>query len=327
MNISPTSCGTLYMFEDDEGMCWLRDDNGHTTVEPLASCIRLLAQHRPVQPELRVLGYINNPYLVVELFETLVRPGYVRLSLAKAGNCSNRRLDAEKIFSFMHNLCAPASLGGWHTANEHDYAAYELAAQVNMGETTDDVNMDLLRSHPAYPAILFACPQLPMCSLRVLAGMLDPRWHKIRKQPDSLIRLFWHFGLYSNEGDTPSVASDCRRDAIVSMTEACVRQDNPVGEFFKVLWNDTYSPELTAHSLLGFISSVWLDRLTPKRQYLATSRKLGAANSAMTVYRQLQPCSTYSPTLFVPEYFFNDPGLSDTWRRLIVDLDKSSVSS
>jgi hypothetical protein len=55
-----------------------------------------------------------------------------------------------------------------------------------------------------------------------------------------------------------------------------------------------------------FLRDVWLDNLTPRREYVKTMNK--------PVRNRLLPAQQYSPQLFVPELFFEDARLVSAWR-------------
>ena len=64
-----------------------------------------------------------------------------------------------------------------------------------------------------------------------------------------------------------------------------------------------------------FVREVWLDRLTPPRNYTKVRTIQGK------VRMKMKPSERYSPQLFVPQHFFEDQAAADAWRQHVKRAD------
>lgn len=219
----------------------------------------------------------------------------------------------------------PPSLGGWRTMTRFDYATYALAqicdACVWRGKLrkAGPLRPWLVR-HPAFPAFQFSSTYRWSTACRVIADLLDPRWHLDLKKPDAGKRIgsymgVGHKGLSHLQGwaddkwpwdEAPATA---KRAMLLMMAWAgagnldkyVICSDNARDFFWNVMGARTSPRFLSAtRCFLRFVSQVWLDGLTPPRLFVAG--------------RTMLACQQYSPQLFVADHFF-PPAAAKAFRR------------
>lgn len=233
--------------------------------------------------------------------------------------------DPNRVFNWMRRVYFPPSVGGWHRMTSDDYITYSLVEECQRDFQYDEprlseLTVSLLKAHPAYPAVAFPATAYLTAAAFVLAAIVDPRWHVEESHPDRQKRYRRVMGVMNERAASrlltalekpswpPNLQNPVNRSRLAARAWASTWQQVARADTFlsKIVMEQSTHAEgvLTATRLyLQFVKDVWLDSLTPNRHYIP----LGAQ-------KRLCKCSRYSPTLFVPEYFFNhDKGLIKQW--------------
>lgn len=279
----------------------------------------------------RVLGTAANAQLIVDLYNQRLKskePQSIKICSPKP---SDDPKDIPAVFRGMMENELPASVGGCHEASEADYRIYAVIASFRRsGRLLTDSVKQFLQVHPAYPALSFLPKVNWESAIRFLEQLVDPRFHIHRANPDRNSQLKSFFGLRRENGAANVQAflsgSSKTRAVRYSYAELVLRtwasslvpmvadrenNDGPEHFLVRIVREEMVKCEHDAHIrgvlkashvFLRFVKGVWLDNLTPSREYIKISGPW-----------VLSPCETYSPTLFVPEYFFRNDDEVDAW--------------
>jgi len=147
------------------------------------------------QPFLRILGAMENVPLIVAVWPLCRIDG--KLQVASPSICENEveRKNAEIALYRSRQVCLPPSSGGWHDFTTADFTTYALAARIARDQKVTGSALELIRYHPAWPALQFIRGISDHWVAWVLAIMLDPRWFVNPARPDRIGRLRSFLGL------------------------------------------------------------------------------------------------------------------------------------
>lgn len=293
----------------------------------------------------RLLGCRENARLISEIYSLrCIADHKLRTVLLGNPNWSPGVSDAvEDIFHSMSGQEEAPSVGGWHQITEKDYVTYALVAEFDeAGQKCTPLVDKFLRVHPAWPALSFLPGLDKTAACKLIAAIMDPRWHVNPCKPESAARLRSRLGvgrggvaimrylLGASDDLLPATqrAVDNARAVLATWTGGSYvppPQDvvGPSEFLWRVYYNvaatkDGYHGMLRAsHVFLRFLRSVWLDNLTPPRECELVARRFPNAKRRPKTMKTLRmlPCRKYAPTLFVPEYFFRLTAEVEAWRR------------
>jgi len=188
----------------------------------------------------------------------------------------------------------PPSSGGYHRLCEADYTTARMMQLLSIADAEQEQAFDaskldedellhIAETHPAWPAVTFAVGFDAIAACRLLCFLGDPRW-KMWEDPGYPPWLFDAMGC--NNEQAPS--------------------DNQV--YFHTKEDSQSRGLLAAKKYLQLVMWVWLDNLTPHREYCQQPWYFKRAQSYPPKQTRtvLTPAKHYSPQLFVPELFFGD---------------------
>jgi hypothetical protein len=213
-----------------------------------------------------------------------------------------------------------ASLGGVRRATQTDIDTLQAYRDLTAAER-----------HPGWPALSFLPRFDPVQAAHLLHLIGDPRWYVDAFQPDSFHRLRDAFGLGSSgeatmakllAGRPITAARNGKFACQVVNTWYCgerLRAAQEDGSFAYYPWRiysqvaQQSSPArallAACRSLLRTVCDVWLDNLTPPREYDAAQVVSGGRRDRA----RLQPAKRYGPQLFVPRYVFSTEEQCGAW--------------
>lgn len=143
----------------------------------------------------RVVGVPANAPLVVRLYELKLRDELAGVEVCSPLVCSAAadRQNPEKVLFNMRRWNLAGTVGGWHEVTRADYVAYAMVSLVRGGAPMDRL-LAFLPEHPAAAALSFACHDA-VAMVRMLAGIVDPRWFVDPEAPDRPAKLLTFLGL------------------------------------------------------------------------------------------------------------------------------------
>lgn len=231
----------------------------------------------------RVPGTQLNAELIKELYHVKLQEKFPRLEVCGplAYEDVDDREDPELLLHHLRRVQLPPSLGGWHEFSIKDYPSYSLAAHLQGGLETGDYTDRLLQAHPVWPYLTFIEGiDWPSCS-RLLAAILDPRWHMdpcsgTDSQLDHFLGLAHHqAGDDSARGQRYRVVMDCWKRSADTVT-----LDGP-GNFLWRIWvaqgGGAFGDLAVCREFVDYLKMTW----------------------TMTLCTNHQACE-----LFIPEFFF-----------------------
>jgi hypothetical protein len=179
-------------------LIWYVGDRGEVQcvdLEPEEFAAKLAGEVEMVQ----VLGFHSNAELICKLYDVCQNhkdPPIVQIGTPAV--CSRKeRSDPKAVLQRMDEVGSRRpSQGGWHDLDGRDFIQYLLVCGTfrSNGEITPEVE-EVIKLHPAYPALSF----IPTLDWRrtaaVLSHMIDPRWFIDPANPDRSARLRAYFGL------------------------------------------------------------------------------------------------------------------------------------
>jgi hypothetical protein len=239
----------------------------------------------------------------------------------------------------MYGWDTAPSLGGWRELTEKDYVTCALTGALSKsGGKKNKLTERLLRAHPVWPAVSFLSDASIEAVCRLVCEIFDPRWHVDPAKPDARKRYLTTFGLGqhglknigfilgSEAQPMPKVElAKLVLDAWTggNYTAPPTEEINPQRFLWRIAIKDgggTKGLTRACQVFLNFLYDVWLDNLTPARQFSVVVRKLGKRNpSEITCLRMLKD-KKYSPELFVAAHFFEDPSEVLAWKQHILRL-------
>ena len=285
-------------------------------------------------PFVNIHSLKQNASLLIKVFENLQEFNLDSIRLHKppsrmqpAGLQTCNSLDWNE-----HNL--PVSLGGPRRFTEVDLLTCRL--QLQAAKKNDDPSWDelieLVKTHPAWPAFSFLPFSKPRSAIRLIGMLGDPRWYVNPKRSDSSQDLISAFGLakdglanmqaallFKEIDGTSSRGMACAVTVLYSWCpvflcegEARLCQLEDVDQEQRGRWilrDYLHNPNpvdgllLACRRFLRAMCNIWLDNLTCHREYKfdrPPSLKDGPN------LPRLLPANQYSPELFVPQYEFSD---------------------
>lgn len=216
------------------------------------------------------------------------------------------------------------SLGGWRAMTAVDEITYALASALMQTDEVTPSMTAMASRHPAWPALSFTPGFSSSDAVRLVAAMLDPRWHVNASNPSSNRKLASFFGLGDDESGRKNMLA-AMADGVPTRARAKLAKvllhtwsggvaDRPPQDmlghrgYFWRLYDVTSDPANAAlrvcRVFLTFVRDVWLDNLTPPREYEQVIRKLGRRQPENVKYVALKTAASYSRELFVPHLFF-----------------------
>lgn len=285
--------------------------------------------------KIRIIACGENAALIVALHSVRChdgRPRQVQLGNPRLLPSQPKRVST--VFGRMDAWDVAPSLGGWRELTNKDYVTYALMGVLH--ESSGKLNNlaeRLLRAHPAWPAVSFLSDANVEAACHLVCTILDPRWHVDPAKPDARKRLLSLFGLgHSGRrnigyllGVEKQPGPDVEYAKLVLDTWTGGDYTPPRADAIDAnhfLWRIAAKGEggvkgmvRSCQVFLTFLHDVWLDNLTPMRQYEPVSRKLGKKDPTTVNYIRLVKSSCYSPQLFVPEHFFELPAEIRAWRQ------------
>lgn len=279
-----------------------------------------------------ILGSRNNADLICSLYEHKLKVG-APYNLLVASPFIRQPSDAGGTFRAMLGVPENPAAGGWHTVSAADYRTYAFlkAFASSGGRLTDHVKLAYL-AHPARAALSFV-PDLDLLpAAKLLTEIIDPRFvNAIGTRPFN-VKLKRFLGIERGragyqrvinylEGNPPSDSHQHSRRADLVFQSWAVRfrekrshlNPGPRDFLYRRVADQCTSDQALFYGsryFVEFLQAVWLDGLTPSRKY-----EVDAAGIP-----RLQPSQEYSPTLFVPEYFFRDSREVEAWKYHLAKL-------
>jgi hypothetical protein len=239
----------------------------------------------------------------------------------------------------------PPSLGGWRDMTSVDEITYALASELSRtGEVTPRMSVVASR-HPAWPALSFTPGFSHDHAVRLVAAMKDPRWHVNLAKPSSGRKLASYFGLGDQESGCKNLreaafettlshrsreAADRAKTVFYAWsggsTSRPLQDVEPGRDFFWRLYDVCRDQPISAWRVsrvfLTFVRDVWLDNLTPPREYEQVTRRLGKRQPEDVKYIALKQATTHVRELFVPHLFFETTPDISAWERHVREWRK-----
>ena len=164
--------------------------NPKTFVEHMAGCVEVV----------QLLGFRSNAELICRLYEVCQeRESPPRILIGTPDVCTQR--DCRSAATVLQRMDAVGlrrpSQGGWHALTSHDFTSYLLICELAKNKKrliTPEV-MEVVRQHPAYPALSFLPTIDWYCTASVLGLIADPRWYVDPSNPDRGAKLRAYLGL------------------------------------------------------------------------------------------------------------------------------------
>jgi hypothetical protein len=268
---------------------------------------------------IRIFGFAESAPLLCALYEAAVKTPTLVPQVIQIGTPahipSEHRNNPIKIFAAMDDLQLPTSCGGWHDMNVNDYNMYRVVdfirfrkyAHATPEAYTQELT-ELMRLHPAFPAVSFV-PSYNLVDSALLFGQIvDPRWFVDPLKPDRTSRLRSYMGMQidsveealSGGLELRNNRSHRARIVMASWSHGNLQNhiEDPRNFLFRILStpgneNATPSRRLLKACVryLSFVRNVWLDGLAPRGR-----------------------------TLFVPEYFFTEEYEAKAYRKHVEQL-------
>jgi hypothetical protein len=282
--------------------------------------------------KIRLLAGSYNAALITALHSSrcsVKKPRSVLLGNPDLVPDPQKRLSA--IFGRMDGWEMSPSLGGWRELTDKDYVTYALVGvlQKSSGKL-NNLAERLLRAHPAWPAVSFLSDTNLEAVCQLICQILDPRWHVDPAKPDARKRLLSRLGLghsgltnieaiLEDDDDKAGPRCDVARLVLDAWTGGDYVQPEAIDAhsfLWRIAQGQPGAKGLLAASkvFLTFLHDVWLDNLTPMRQYEPVTKKLGVKRPTSVNYLRMVKAKCYSPQLFVPEHFFGSALELKAWR-------------
>jgi hypothetical protein len=169
---------TTKLFVCDEGDVWCLhgDKSPANTNVPVSKFVNQEAALPATR--VRVAATAANVPLILALHEYVVRGDVESLQVGSPrmfrgpGDCE----DPGVALLRMRAWDKPASLGGWHHFTDRDYPSYALAYNIGTG-CSEELAFQLLKAHPAWPALSFITTVDYYRCACLMGTLLDPRWY------------------------------------------------------------------------------------------------------------------------------------------------------
>ena len=285
----------------------------------------------------KLLGTTENAALIMALHNYRLQHGLPTIKVGSPSLC--RGTVGRAVLREMQQLEYAPSVGGWHTLTAKDYCAYALtyATHCAAGKYTDEMNMRL-KAHPAWGPLSFIPTLNKYWACHLLTEWRDPRFHVSTDEPDDmkLLNRFLGLGRRDGVGHIEQVLlddGDAREPVMAWRARTVLKtwsqgwasmhaQDeiSPRDFLMRVVQRVAASKDIpvalvrASYVFLRYLRLTWLDELAGEGDvFKAQGRSLGKAKETQVV-RTLQARKNYSPTLFIPEYFFAHKDEAIAWR-------------
>lgn len=246
--------------------------------------------------QVKLVGAKQNVKLILRLYQMKMsgRLSSVQVCTPRVCRGSHRANKPEIVLMDADQWAGwPASLGGWHEFSEHDAPSYLIYEHLKQNRPIETV-IELLRNHPAWPALSFISHLDEEYCAQLIATILDPRWYVNPEKPESSTKLEGFLGLNpktqyhvsSSNGDSDTYRYEQCKLVLDSWktTRLSKEQKQEPGAFLWRIYQSMghgYMSDLRASQVLvSFLRNVWLNEIYRNR---------GG-----------QGCDG----LFIPEYFF-----------------------
>lgn len=332
------SQGEIYLHRMPDGKLWASSPQPAHGWTPCDDSIVSASQLAGMT--VKVIGTADNAELLYRLYNLKLSAGSPRkIQIASPSICFEEGDDDKPSLGFVlervHDR-AP-SVGGWHTMTRADYSTYALIRAMKGRDQLNDHAALIFRGHPAFQAFSFIATVDLNAAARLVCQWVDPRWHVHPSRPNRMSQLKSFFYMepdvapyvidtWLNEVSMDDRGDAYSRPALLLKTWAenglALRlEPECLGprHFLQRIVTDklcngkcpAVAYAVATYVFLRFVRAVWLDRLTPARQYAVMPRGDGDATKRLEVKMYASEC--YSPTLFVPEYFFRNEDEVDAW--------------
>jgi hypothetical protein len=197
-----------------------------------------------------------------------------------------------------------------------------------------------LKAHPAWGPLSFIPTQDKHWACLLLTEWLDPRFHVSPDEPDDTKLLNKYMGLGRRTGmknmkmmfdmdfSDPEKKTDSHQRANAAVRAWCRgwvdmhAQDeiSPANFLMRVVQRVAASKDLpvallrATYVFLRYLRMTWADEMAAEHAVYKQERRTLGKKSEGKVVRTLQPRSVYSPTLFIPDYFFANKDEAVAWR-------------
>lgn len=145
----------------------------------------------------RLIGSIGNAHLIERLYAANhKRKVPYQIQLSGPQTCGGRVPEpARDVLSCLwYTSIHQQLLCPWYAMQRKDYSAYALAAEVHANGVTQKA-IEIMRYHPAWPALSFVPTLNPEPACELLSIVLDPRWYRDPERPSRRSRLYTYLGL------------------------------------------------------------------------------------------------------------------------------------
>jgi hypothetical protein len=299
MHKKTQNAADLRLCSDADGMIWFTTEQVHgrihtselTADEWVAKFVT--TQNLGDVSRIRIFGTRANAELICALYEAAIKSPALVPQIIQIGSPayvpSEHRNNPERLFALMDDLSLPTSCGGWHDMTAYDHSIYQICKSLNKPVPVENIEVaELLKTHPAYPALSFFPSFSPMTSALMVDAIVDPRWFVDPVKPDRTSRLRSYMGMqidtlekaFRGEAGNGRIMRAKMTFGAWSHGDLSVPIDDPRNFLFRIL-RDTPDPSKAllraCVRYLSFVRNVWLHEIAPKGR-----------------------------TLFVPEYFFDD---------------------
>jgi hypothetical protein len=285
---------------------------------------------------IRILGDWENAELIVKLWRSPAdQEPAPKIFLAKQSYRTLRQLGADwpsRSISGMRHISDPPSVGGWHRMTHKEVPVYSLIARQSLLRRRLDATTDaIFRNHPAFPAFDFLHSGDKFWAVQLFNMLIDPRWHVSSSQTDSRYHLLKFMQLHALNNDKEVFTrvfdyadiqdtDDPNLRLAMLATRPWLKKSHLSGgasdrfnkpRYFLQRIVQRYDDKNrgvfeAARVFLCFVADVWLDNLFPHRSYKMVKKT-----------SRLQPCTKYSPQLFVAKHFFTEPATARSWERYV----------
>jgi len=150
-------------------------------------------------PKIRLLGTPGNADLIERLHILRKKAGLPTDQKIQVGSpviCRNTDDPIETLRAMWHWSVNQGLGGRWVELEDKDFATYSLIAELQRtGNKTNEKVRQILRYHPAWPALSFLPILNTDVACQLVATIVDPRWFIHPVRPNRANKLFKYMGL------------------------------------------------------------------------------------------------------------------------------------
>lgn len=283
---------------DNSGIVWslFSDGPAECTNKNVIDYLLSLKIHYPV---LRLVGCANNAHLLLALNIQRYTMPDTKIEICSPGVCRTRRErdEPQQVLNAMRLSDKTGSMGGWHVFKPVDSVTYALISQVQKtGKYCTPQTLDILKKHPAWPALSFI-PNINQAQcVRLITTIIDPRWFIDLKHPGRGSKLRRYLGLNLNSVvDTTAFSPNINTNVY---TNRCFNVIN--------CWYDCTKPEVCNEP------GSFPDKVRRLCEYKTGNYELGVLRGCqifveylrLSWLAELNINGKQSEAMFIPEYFF-----------------------